>query len=193
VSGSHKQGAEVAAQGAKSVYQGANRGGPFCGDFCELSPRTPFAPSWHHEIIAAIPGTARKSLPQAKAGGRPSGEAAVRDGRTRRLIINVPPRHLESHLASVAFPARCLGLDPSIRILCVSYAQDVADKLSRDRRHIVTGDWYRQVFATRLSAQRRAVSEFETTAQGCRLATSVGGVLTRSTVASTTPGRVRSS
>jgi hypothetical protein len=32
--------------------------------------------------------------------------------------------------------------------------------------------------STRLSAQRHAVSEFETTAQGCRLATSVGGVLT---------------
>jgi hypothetical protein len=49
--------------------------------FRELNPRTPFAPSWHHEFIAAIPGTARK--------GRPSGEAAVRDGRIRRLIINV--------------------------------------------------------------------------------------------------------
>jgi hypothetical protein len=50
--------------------------------------------------------------------------------------------------------------------------------LSRDCRHILAGDWYRQVFATRLSAQRQAVSEFETTVQGCRLATSVGGVLT---------------
>jgi hypothetical protein len=31
---------------------------------------------------------------------------------------------------------------------------------------------------TRLSSQRQAAPEFETTAQGCRLATSVGGVLT---------------
>ena len=38
--------------------------------------------------------------------------------------------------------------------------------------------WYRHTFANRLSAQRQAVSEFDTTAQGCRLATSVGGVLT---------------
>jgi hypothetical protein len=37
--------------------------------------------------------------------GLPSGEAAVRGGRIRRLIICVPPRHLKSHLASVAFPA----------------------------------------------------------------------------------------
>jgi hypothetical protein len=52
-----------------------------------------------------------KSLPQAKAGGRPAGEAAARKGR---LIIGVPPRHLKSHLASVAFPAWSLGHDPSI-------------------------------------------------------------------------------
>jgi predicted phage terminase large subunit-like protein len=90
----------------------------------------------------------------------------------------LPPRHLKSHLASVAFPAWCLGHNPSAEILCVSYAQDLADKLSRDCRQLVASSWYRQLFATRLSAQRQAVSEFETTAQGCRLATSVGGVLT---------------
>jgi hypothetical protein len=81
-------------------------------------------------------------------------------------------------LASVAFPAWCLGHEPGLQILCVSYAKDLADKLSRDCRHIVAGDWYRALFSTRLSAQRQAMSEFATTAQGCRLATSVGGVLT---------------
>ena len=90
----------------------------------------------------------------------------------------MPPRHLKSHLGSVRFPAWCLGHDPSTQLLCVSYAQDLADKLSRDCRQIVSSDWYRQLFATRLSAHRQAMSEFETTAQGCRLATSVGGVLT---------------
>jgi hypothetical protein len=33
---------------------------------------------------------------------------AARTGRVGRMIINLPPRHLESHLASVAFPAWCL-------------------------------------------------------------------------------------
>jgi hypothetical protein len=51
------------------------------------------------------------------------------------------------------------------------------DKLSRDCRRVVTSDWYRRLFPTRLSPQRQAVSEFETTAQGCRIAISVGGVL----------------
>jgi len=93
-------------------------------------------------------------------------------------MICVPPRHLKSHLGSVSFPAWCLGHDPSAQILCVSYAQDLADKLSRDCRRIVTSDWYQKLFRTRLSPQRQAVPEFETTAQGSRIATSVGGVLT---------------
>src|SRR6201993_2159685 len=89
-----------------------------------------------------------------------------------------PPRHLKSHLASVAFPSWCLGRNPSAQILCVSYAQELADKLSRDCRRVIASDWYRQLFPTRMSPQRQAVPEFETTAQGCRIATSVGGVLT---------------
>jgi predicted phage terminase large subunit-like protein len=127
--------------------------------FRELSPRTPFAINWH------IEGTAAKLM-------------ALRKGHIRRLIINMPPRYLKSLLASVAFPAWCLGHDPAAQILCVSYAQELADKLSRDCRRILASDWYRRIFPTRLSPERQAVPEFETTALGCRLATSVGGVLT---------------
>jgi hypothetical protein len=103
---------------------------------------------------------------------------AVIDGETRWLIINLPPCHLKSLLALVGFPAWCLGRNPSGQILCISYAQELADKLSRDCRRIVASDWYRRVFAARLAPWHQAVPEFETTAQGSRIATSVGGVLT---------------
>jgi hypothetical protein len=81
-------------------------------------------------------------------------------------------------MASIAFPAWCLGHDPSAQLLCVSYAQDLADKLARDCRSIMTSPWYRRIFATRLAPHRQAVQEFITTRQGYRLATSTGGVLT---------------
>jgi hypothetical protein len=90
----------------------------------------------------------------------------------------VAPRNLKSLLASIAFPAWCLGHDPSAQILSVSYAQDLADKLARDCRSIVMSPWYRQIFPTRLGPHRQAVQEFITTRQGYRLATSTGGVLT---------------
>ena len=69
--------------------------------FHETQPADSFAPGWHFEVIA----------PKL---------AAVRAGYIRRLIINMPPRHLKSHLASVAFPAWCLGHEPGPQLLCVS-------------------------------------------------------------------------
>jgi predicted phage terminase large subunit-like protein len=127
--------------------------------FHELYPRTPFAMNWHLRVIAA-----RLAL--------------VRDGQIRRLAVNVPPRHLKSLLASVAFPAWILGHAPSAEILCVSYAQELADKWSRDCRRVVASPWYRRLFPTRLAPAKQAMAEFETTARGGRIATSVGGVLT---------------
>src|SRR5579864_4442334 len=118
--------------------------------FYELNPQTEFLPNWHIEVIAAE-------------------LEACRNGKTKRLIINVPPRSLKSHCASVAFPAWLLGHKPSSRIICVSYGQDLADKLALDCRSLMTSEWYGKVFPTRLSPHRQAVSEFMTESQGFRL------------------------
>jgi hypothetical protein len=85
--------------------------------FHQLNPQATYLKNWHIEVIAAK-------------------LAAVRAGKIRRLIINLPPRHLKSLLASIAFPAWCLGHDPSAQILCVSYAQDLADKLARQHASV---------------------------------------------------------
>jgi predicted phage terminase large subunit-like protein len=127
--------------------------------FYELNGGAEFAYNWHLEVVAAR-------------------LAAVRAGRIRRLVINLPPRHLKSLLASVAFPAWCLGRDPGLKLICVSYAQDLADQQGRECRSLITSAWYRRYFATRLSSAKTAVQEFVTTAQGYRLAVSVGGALT---------------
>ena len=127
--------------------------------FYQLNPDVQFLPNWHIELIAS------------------ELERCLR-GETKRLIINVPPRSLKSHCASVAFPAWLLGHRPSAHVICASYAQDLADKLALDCRSLMNSDWYGKVFSTRLSPQRQAVSEFMTESRGSRLATSVGGVLT---------------
>jgi predicted phage terminase large subunit-like protein len=127
--------------------------------FYQLNHDVNFVPNWHIELIAS------------------ELEACLR-GETKRLIINVPPRSLKSHCASVAFPAFLLGHIPSAQIICASYGQSLADKLALDCRSIMSSDWYQKLFPTRLSSQRQAVAEFMTNAHGFRLATSVGGVLT---------------
>ena len=127
--------------------------------FRALNGETPYLGNWHLDVMAA-------KLEE------------VRTGRTRRLVINLPPRHLKSHMVSIAFVAFVLGHDPARQILCASYAQDLADKLARDCRQLMTMPFYQAIFKTRLSPERNAVAEFATTANGFRLATSVGGVLT---------------
>ncbi len=129
------------------------------GSFYQLNPDAQFLSNWHIEVIAS------------------ELERCLR-GETKRLIICVPPRSLKSHCASVAFPAWLLGHKPSAQIICASYGQDLADKFALDCRLLMNSDWYRKVFATRLSTQRQAVSDFMTEAQGFRMATSVEGRLT---------------
>jgi hypothetical protein len=101
----------------------------------------------------------------------------VRRGEIKRLIINMPPRSLKSITASVAWPAFILGLDPSQRIICVSYSGELARKFSNDFRALIDTPWYRSLFPwTRVGRFKDA--ETEMTARGFRLATSVGGTLT---------------
>ena len=103
----------------------------------------------------------------------------VRRGEVRRLIINMPPRSLKSITASVAFPAFVLGLNPSRRIVCVSYSGDLAKKHSNDFRAVIKSPWYRSTFPrTRIGTFKNSETEIEFTARGFRLATSVGGTLT---------------
>ena len=126
--------------------------------FYELNPQAQFLPAPHIEVLAAKLD-------------------ACRLGNTRRLITNLPPRSLKSICASVALPAWILGHNPAAHIICVSYGQELADKHARDTRRIMTSPWYQRLFPTRL-ADRQAVHDFMTTAQGTRMSTSIGGVLT---------------
>ncbi|THD43468.1 MAG: terminase [Bradyrhizobium sp.] len=127
--------------------------------FAELNGGAPFQSNWHIEVMAA----------QLQR---------VRDGRCKRLIINIPPRHLKSLAASIALPAWMLGHDPTKAIANVTYGEALSDKFARDCRSIMTAAWYRQTFATRLVSSRASLQELLTTRGGFRLATSVGGVLT---------------
>lgn len=126
--------------------------------FVELNPQVSLSLAPHLEVIAT----------QLEA---------CRRRKIRRLVINLPPRQLKSHLASIAFPAWWLGHNPAGHVICASYGQELAEKMARDCRRVMGSRWYKQLFPVRL-AERQAVHDFATTAQGTRMATSVGGVLT---------------
>jgi predicted phage terminase large subunit-like protein len=128
--------------------------------FYELNPQTEYLHNWHIDVIS---------------------DALYRclKGKLRRLIINLPPRSLKSHMASIVFPAFLLGHNSSSQIICASYAQDLADKHAGDCRSLIQSPFYRELFpGVRFSSRRPALNDFTTTEKGFRLSTSVGGVLT---------------
>ena len=119
-----------------------------------------FLPNWHLDAMTY------------------AAELVIR-GKTKRLITTVPPRHLKSIIFSVALPAFPLGQDPTKRVICVSYSNELAVKHANDFRVVINSDWYRRVFPrTRVSAEKDNQNEIMTTARGYRLATSLNGTLT---------------
>jgi predicted phage terminase large subunit-like protein len=103
----------------------------------------------------------------------------VARGEVRRLIITVPPRSMKSITVSVAFTAWLLGRDPTKRVIAVSYAEELARKLSLDSRQIIEADWFQELFpACRLVPRRQRDVELTTTQHGGRFAAGLGGALT---------------
>jgi predicted phage terminase large subunit-like protein len=123
-----------------------------------LNPGTQYLPNWHHMAIAY----------QLER---------IRRGEVKRLIVNMPPRHLKSQTVSVAFPAYLLGLEPRHRIICISYGSELSTKHHSDFRSIVTSPWYRRAFPD-MRVLRATDDEVTTSARGFRRATSVYGSLT---------------
>jgi predicted phage terminase large subunit-like protein len=71
--------------------------------------------------------------------------------RSPRLIIEAPPRHGKSEMASRRFPAYALGRYPDLPIIATSYASDLASAMNRDVQRIIESEEYRRLFpSTRL-------------------------------------------
>ncbi|WP_423140819.1 phage terminase large subunit [Parablastomonas sp. CN1-191] len=101
----------------------------------------------------------------------------MRQGQNRRLIITMPPRHLKSIAVSTAWVAWMLGQDPSLRFICVSYGDKLAEKHARDCLKMMRGRLYQLAFPN-VRLVKGAIGDFETTAGGGRLSTSVEGAIT---------------
>lgn len=128
--------------------------------FLTVDPASVYHHNWHIEAIA-------HQLQR------------IERGEITRLIITMPPRSLKSIAASVAFPAWLLGRDPRKRVLAVSYAEGLSEKLALDCLKVLQAPWYKECFpTTRIARTRSARSDFETTKGGGRFSTSVGGTLT---------------
>ncbi len=103
----------------------------------------------------------------------------VYTGRTKRLIINVPPRSGKTEIAVKAFIAWAMGLAPDSEFIHASYSKRLATANAYDIRAMMQHEAYRLVFPwLRLQDDSKAKDEFRTTAGGIVYATGAEGTIT---------------
>ncbi|MDA0939042.1 MAG: phage terminase large subunit [Proteobacteria bacterium] len=103
---------------------------------------------------------------------------ALQSGKIKRLIINMPPRHLKSICTSVAWPAWILSMDATAKIIVASHSQNLSTKHSIDCRNLMQSTWYKAFFPQSIILKgANTKQKFSTMHHGCRIATSVGSSL----------------
>jgi len=126
-----------------------------------VEPKTPYAPGWHIEVVC-------EHL------------EAVTTGDIKRLIINIPPRHMKSLAVCVFWPCWEWGPlgTPHIRWLFSSYAEQLSKRDSLKCRRLIQSDWYQQRWGGRflITSDQNEKMRFENDKTGYRVATSVGGL-----------------
>jgi predicted phage terminase large subunit-like protein len=115
--------------------------------------------NWHHRLIC-------EALER------------VERGECKRLIIEAPPRHTKSELASRRFPAWFIGRNPDKQIITATYNGDFASDFGRDVRNIVDSQRYEHVFNVSLRNDSKAANRWHTNKGGIYVAAGVGTGLT---------------
>jgi predicted phage terminase large subunit-like protein len=97
---------------------------------------------------------------------------------TRRLIVNLPPGHLKTLMASVCLTAWLLAHKPSLKIIIVTHAEHLSKTIARNIRSILQSNWFKEVFDSRIKKGHAEVTDFGTTAGGGVFVASFGGGFT---------------
>ena len=103
----------------------------------------------------------------------------IAEGKTKRLIINMPPRHTKSEFASFMLPAWFLGRFPNKKIIQCSNTAELAVGFGRKVRNLVDSEVYAKIFPNvALRSDSKAAGRWSTNANGEYFAIGVGGTVT---------------
>ena len=112
---------------------------------------------------------------------------AVTFGHCRRLIINIPPRHMKSLLVSVAWPAWVWTLErssplsgPGVGFLSLSYAYSLSERDNATCRRLIESPWFQALWGNGFSLlpDQNTKKRFQNTQGGFKIASSVDGTAT---------------
>lgn len=103
----------------------------------------------------------------------------IAEGKIKRLIINVPPRHGKSELASIHFPAWFIGKYPEKKIMHTTHTGELAVGFGRKVRNIVDSDEFKMIFPqVTLNQDNKSAGRWSTNKGGEYFAAGVGGAVT---------------
>ena len=90
----------------------------------------------------------------------------IANGKLKRLIVNMPPRHTKSEFASFLFPAWFVGRKPRSKIMQTTHTGELAIRFGRKVRNLMDSQDYKKIFPkSYLQPDSMAAGRLET-AQG---------------------------
>jgi predicted phage terminase large subunit-like protein len=100
------------------------------------------------------------------------------DGKKKRVIVAVPPRHGKSELTSYLFPAWFLGQKPDAKIIMATHTANLSEDFGKRVRNLIDSAEYREIFPkTLLAEDSKSAGSWNTTSGGKYFAAGVGGAL----------------
>ena len=71
---------------------------------------------------------------------------ALAEGKIKRLIVNMPPRHTKSEFASFLFPAWMMGRDPKLKIIQTTHTAELSYRFGRKVRNLMEENTFQDIF-----------------------------------------------
>ena len=102
----------------------------------------------------------------------------IANGKIKRLIINMPPRHTKSEFASFLLPAWMVGQNPKLKIIQSTNTTELSVRFGRKAKQLIDSPEYQQFFKTRLKEDSKAAGKWETAQGGEYYAAGVGSAIT---------------
>jgi predicted phage terminase large subunit-like protein len=103
----------------------------------------------------------------------------IANGKIKRLIVNMPPRHTKSEFASYLFPAWMVGKNPKLKVIQTTHTGELAVRFGRKMKNLVDTNEFAQVFEDcKIAADSKAAGRWETNKGGEYYAAGIGGAIT---------------
>ena len=119
--------------------------------------------TWFHESISEVLEEALRK---------------VEGGEDVRIIIECPPQHGKSDIATKKFPAWVLGKHSDWPVMVGSYSGDLAVQFGQETRDLIDSASYQGIFKARLRPDSKAKGKWNTQEGGGYTAAGAGGAFT---------------